>query len=98
MVDTSINALLVEDNPGDARLLRDMLVNTGETGIRLTHLPRLDEALERLDRAVAVEPRALRQREGLDAREREFPRLLVADRDKKLSLAGELLEKPLEIG
>jgi two-component sensor histidine kinase/CheY-like chemotaxis protein len=49
MVDTPINALLVEDNPGDARLLREMLVDSDESGFRLTHRPRLAEALEQLD-------------------------------------------------
>jgi two-component sensor histidine kinase/CheY-like chemotaxis protein len=50
MVDAPINALLVEDNPGDARLLREMLVDADESGFLLTHLPRLGDALEQLDR------------------------------------------------
>jgi signal transduction histidine kinase len=36
--------LLVEDNPGDARLLREMINAPGETGPQLTHVERMGEA------------------------------------------------------
>jgi len=39
--------LLVEDNPGDARLLRESFAQ-GETSFDVTHVERLSEALERL--------------------------------------------------
>jgi two-component sensor histidine kinase/CheY-like chemotaxis protein len=50
MAEESLRALLAEDNPGDARLLREMLVEAEPPGFRLTHTPRLDEALGRLGR------------------------------------------------
>jgi len=40
--------LLVEDNPADARLLREALSDVGETQIELVRAGRLDEALRRL--------------------------------------------------
>ncbi|MBI4461133.1 MAG: PAS domain S-box protein, partial [Acidobacteria bacterium] len=41
------NLLLIEDNPGDARLIADMLASI-EGQFRLTHVTRLSEGLERL--------------------------------------------------
>jgi diguanylate cyclase (GGDEF)-like protein/PAS domain S-box-containing protein len=38
------NLLLVEDNPGDARLLREMLNEQGSAAIELTHVLRVSEA------------------------------------------------------
>ena len=43
-----IKVLLVEDNPGDARLLREMLVEAAYALFKLTHVERLSEALKRL--------------------------------------------------
>ena len=40
-----LELLLVEDNPGDARLIRDALEETHPTGVRLRHARSLDEAL-----------------------------------------------------
>ena len=57
----------------------------------------LRETLERLDGPVSVETDILGKRELLHTREHELAASLVLDRDKKLSLAGELLQKPLEI-
>ena len=48
MLDQQIRVLLVEDNPGDARLLREMLAEAGATQFKLTHVERLQEALMRL--------------------------------------------------
>jgi two-component sensor histidine kinase/CheY-like chemotaxis protein len=42
-------ALLVEDNPGDARLIAEMLVDGGRPGFTLTQVARLGEALYQLD-------------------------------------------------
>ncbi|OGQ36866.1 MAG: hypothetical protein A3A85_03865 [Deltaproteobacteria bacterium RIFCSPLOWO2_01_FULL_42_9] len=43
-----IKILLIEDNPADARLLREMLIDSGGKDIfSLTHVIRLSEALER---------------------------------------------------
>src|SRR6185312_1452736 len=43
-----IRILLVEDNPGDAVLLREMLRDAGADRFSLTHVGRLDEAIQRL--------------------------------------------------
>ena len=43
-----MQVLLVEDNPGDARLLKESLSEAGEGEFELTHTGRLDEGLERL--------------------------------------------------
>ncbi len=40
--------LLVEDNPGDARLLREILLEADGSQFDLTHVERLDEAFKRL--------------------------------------------------
>jgi len=44
-----IKVLLVEDNSGDARLIREMLAETGASRIELACVGRLDEGLNRLD-------------------------------------------------
>ena len=43
--------LLVEDNPGDARLVREMLTEVASTEFDVQHVERLSEARERLMRA-----------------------------------------------
>ncbi|MGD9101655.1 MAG: response regulator, partial [Anaerolineae bacterium] len=43
--------LLVEDNPGHAHLLREMLTRTAPSQFELTHVQRLGEALQCLDEA-----------------------------------------------
>ena len=49
MNQTKIKALLVEDNPGDARLIREMLIESnGAGGIDMQHYSRLSEAIEYL--------------------------------------------------
>src|SRR5690554_4132881 len=47
-----LRILLVEDNPGDARLLRELLRESGSLRFELTHVDRLAEAQEWL----ATEP------------------------------------------
>ncbi len=44
-----IKVLLVEDNPGDARLLREALAEMADARFELTHVNRLSEALRRLE-------------------------------------------------
>ncbi len=41
--------LLVEDNPADARFLREEIADVGAGGVRLTHVSRLEDALRKLD-------------------------------------------------
>jgi diguanylate cyclase (GGDEF)-like protein len=43
-----IRVLLVEDNPGDARYVREILQEQATAGFDLTHAPRLSDALRRL--------------------------------------------------
>ena len=43
-----IHLLLIEDNPGDARLLRALLQETGSSQFELVHAERFSEALTRL--------------------------------------------------
>ena len=43
-----IRALLVEDNPGDARLFLELVRETGAGYLKLEHVGRLDAALDRL--------------------------------------------------
>ncbi|MGD8926549.1 MAG: EAL domain-containing protein [Thioalkalispiraceae bacterium] len=45
-----IKVLLVEDNPGDARLVREMFSDIGANEFILTHVNSLDEALNQLDK------------------------------------------------
>src|ERR1700694_4015717 len=45
----SVRVLLVEDNPADARFLREEMADAGGGRVKLTHVSRLDAALKRLD-------------------------------------------------
>src|SRR5690349_12306324 len=48
-MNSSMQVLLIEDNPGDARLVREMLSQAGETiPVELTWVDRLDKGLQRL--------------------------------------------------
>ena len=47
--DESIDILLVEDNPGDARLVREALGESPAMKAELVHVERLGEAIDRLD-------------------------------------------------
>jgi signal transduction histidine kinase/CheY-like chemotaxis protein len=48
MIGRSVKVLLVEDNPGDARLLSEALRETGNSQFDLTQVERLSEGLRRL--------------------------------------------------
>jgi two-component system sensor histidine kinase UhpB len=48
MPDSPIKLLLIEDNPGDARLIREMLAEAETGSFALEWVPRLSEGLERL--------------------------------------------------
>src|SRR5437762_7026623 len=44
-----VRVLLVEDNPADARYLREEIADAGGGRVKLTHVSRLSQALERLE-------------------------------------------------
>jgi CheY-like chemotaxis protein len=46
---TPIQVLLVEDNPGDARLVQESLAEEPSRRFSLTHVERLEDALRRLE-------------------------------------------------
>jgi two-component system, NarL family, sensor histidine kinase UhpB len=50
MPGTPMKILLIEDNPGDARLIREMLADAGGQGFAIEWVSRLVEGLERLGR------------------------------------------------
>lgn len=43
-----INVLLIEDNPADARLLRELIIETGWKEFHLDHVPRMSKVKEKL--------------------------------------------------
>lgn len=45
-----VEVLLVEDNPGDARLVKESLAEAGARSFKLTHVERLEDAIRRLER------------------------------------------------
>lgn len=49
MENETIHALLVEDNPGDARLVEEMLSDAGQDSVKLEHVEKLSSGLARLD-------------------------------------------------
>lgn len=51
MTDDRLKVLLVEDNPGDARLLRELVADSTAARISLSHVSRLSEAMDALAHA-----------------------------------------------
>jgi diguanylate cyclase (GGDEF)-like protein len=45
-----INIMLVEDNPGDARLIQELLKDVGESMFTLTHVDRVSEGVQHIER------------------------------------------------
>ena len=56
MSSAPIHVLLIEDNPGDARLLRELLQETGSSQFELVHADRFSEALARLSERRFAKP------------------------------------------
>jgi diguanylate cyclase len=84
-----VRVLLVEDNPGDARLVEILLSEAGP-GFEVSHAVRLDEALEELDRAefdVVLLDLSLPDSSGFETVERvrmavpEMPVVVLSGRD-----------------
>ncbi len=50
MARKQVNVLLIEDNPGDARLVSEALAEVSSPKFNLTHVERLDDGLQRLDK------------------------------------------------
>jgi PAS domain S-box-containing protein len=50
MLDKTIKILLIEDNPGDARLIREMFADAGGQAFAIEWVSRLADGLERLNR------------------------------------------------
>jgi two-component system cell cycle sensor histidine kinase/response regulator CckA len=46
----TVEVLLVEDNPGDARLVKESLAEATARSFHLTHVERLEDAIRRLER------------------------------------------------
>ncbi len=46
MIKSSIKILIIEDNPGDARLIQEMLKEVKDIDFEIIHVLRLDEALK----------------------------------------------------
>lgn len=64
-----VRVLLVEDNPADARYLREEIADVGAGSVQLTHVGRLEEALRRLDHEdfdVVLLDLSLPDEQGLD--------------------------------
>jgi len=69
MDDNHIRVLLVEDNPGDARLIREMLVEAKNVSFDLEHFDRLEAGLERLSKGgidVSLVDLSLPDSQGID--------------------------------
>jgi diguanylate cyclase (GGDEF)-like protein len=49
MIDMAVRALLVEDNPADARLMAELLADAGARGVQLQHVDRVSAALMNLE-------------------------------------------------
>src|SRR5436190_10535153 len=66
-----VSVLLIEDNPGDARLIQFMIQEAGSSLFRVEHVHRLSEALERLsangnDFGLVLSDLSLPDSQGLD--------------------------------
>ena len=73
MANEEITVLLIEDNPGDARLIQEMLVEPGRGRYRFEYADRLSRGLEHLENGgvdVVLLDLSLPDSQGLDAFDR----------------------------
>ena len=92
----NIRILLVEDNPGDARLIREMLKEAGRFSFELECLGRLDESIGRLERGnidVVLLDLSLPDSHGLDT----FLRLKQLGREPPILLLTGLSDEKLAV-
>ena len=96
MIHTPIRILLVEDNAGDARLIREMFSTEKPGSYEITHLPRLGLALEHLNSAeidIVLLDLSLPDGEGLDNVRRvhslapHIPLVVITGRDDDNTVA-----------
>ena len=69
MPEEQINVLVVEDNPGDVRLIREMLAEANESSFNVEHVNQLSTGLERLTQSgihVVLLDLSLPDSQGLD--------------------------------
>jgi len=96
-----LRILLVEDNPGDVRLLREMFVTEPEGSYELTHMPRLGLALNHLAKGgvdIVLLDLGLPDGEGMDTVRRvrrlapQVPLIVLTGRDDDAAVAEAMLE------
>jgi two-component sensor histidine kinase len=96
-----LNVLLVEDNPGDVRLLKEMLATTSTGSFNLLALTRLDLALKRLAEGgidIAVLDLGLPDEDGVEIVRRvrraapQVPVIVLTGRDDDVAVAEAMAE------
>ena len=101
MSSAPLRILLVEDNPGDARLLREMFHSERPGSYRITHLTRLTDALRNLtlgDVDIVLLDPGLPDANGLDSVRQvrhiapDVPLVVLTGRDDEEAVAESMLE------
>lgn len=96
-----LRILLVEDNPGDVRLLREMFSTERPDSYEITHLPRLGLALNHLAKGgvdIVLLDLGLPDGEGMDTVRRvrtlapQVPLIVLTGRDDETTIAQAMLE------
>lgn len=78
-----LRVLLIEDNPGDIRLIKEMLRDGGDTGIEVEFVDRLQSGIERLNQGdirIVLLDLGLPDSHGLDTLARiyeQFPEIPI---------------------